>query len=119
MGDYHDLLAWQRARALAGAVYRATESFPVRERFGLASQMRRSAISVVSNIAEGAGRSTDPELRRFLQIARGSLQELQTQITIAGDLQLLMGAPAEALALAAEETGRIVQGLLHFLSRKS
>jgi four helix bundle protein len=118
MGDYRNLLAWQRARALAGAVYQATESFPIRERFGLAAQMRRAAISVASNIAEGTGRSTDPELRRFLQIARGSLEELQTQITIAGDLQLIADAPAQALAHAAEETGRLIQGLSRFLAKR-
>jgi four helix bundle protein len=85
MGDYRELLAWQRARMLTGSIYRATECFPAREQFGLAAQMRRAAISVVSNIAEGAGRGSDLELRRFLQIARGSLGELQTQITIASD----------------------------------
>lgn len=115
MGDYRELLAWQQARALAGEVYRTTESFPVRERFGLAAQMRRAAISVASNIAEGTGRGTDPELRRFLQIARGSLEELQAQITIAGDLQLIASARAEALTRAVEETGRLIRGLLRFL----
>ena len=116
MGDYRELLAWQRARALAGAVYQATQSFPMHERFGLAAQMRRAAISVASNIAEGAGRATDSELRRFLRYARGSLEELRTQITIAGDLQLIADTRAEALAQAAEETGRLVQGLLRFLA---
>jgi four helix bundle protein len=119
MGNYRELLAWQRARALVAAVYQATEAFPIRERFGLAAQMRRSAISVVSNIAEGAGRGSDSELRRFLQIARGSLEELQTQITIAGDLQLIAHAATQALTQAAEETGRLIRGLLRFLSRRS
>ena len=66
MGDFRKLLAWQRARLLAGAVYRVTETFPVREHFGLADQTRRAAISVVSNIAEGANRGSDRELRRYL-----------------------------------------------------
>jgi len=78
--------------------------------------MRRAAISVISNIAEGAGRGTDSELRRFLQIARGSLEELQAQITIAGDLQLIANAPAQTLTQAAQETGRLIHGLLRFLS---
>jgi four helix bundle protein len=112
MGDYRELLAWQRARALANAVYLATEHFPIRERFGLAAQMRRAAISVVSNIAEGESRGSDRELRRFLQIARGSLGELQSQITIARDLQLIADESAHALAQAAADTGRVIYGLL-------
>ena len=118
MGDYRELVAWQRARALAGSVYRATERFPGRERFGLAAQMRRAAISVVSNIAEGAGRGSDPELRRFLQIARGSLEELQAQITIASDLQLLPDESAQALSESAAEAARIVYGLLRTYARR-
>jgi four helix bundle protein len=116
MGDYRELLAWQRARVLVEAVYRATERFPVRERYGLAAQMRRAAISVVSNIAEGASRNSDRELRRFLQIARGSLGELQSQITVACDLQLIAGDPAQALAQAAADTGRVIYGLLRVYS---
>jgi four helix bundle protein len=118
MGDYRELLAWQRARALAGSVYRATEAFPVREQFGLAAQMRRAAISVVSNIAEGAGRGSDPELRRFLQIARGSLEELQAQITIASDLRLISDGSARALGETATETARLVSGLLRIYARR-
>jgi four helix bundle protein len=112
MGDYRELLAWQRARALAGAVYLATERFPVRERFGLAAQMRRAAISVASNIAEGESRGSDRELRRFLQIARGSLGELQSQITIAGDLQLIADDAAQELTKAAADTARVLYGLM-------
>jgi four helix bundle protein len=112
MGDFRELLAWQRARALAGAIYRSTENFPVRERFGLAAQMRRAAISVVSNIAEGAGRGSDPEFRRFLQIARGSLGELQTQIIIASDLRLLPDETAHALSESAADTARLIYGLV-------
>jgi four helix bundle protein len=112
MGDFRKLLAWQRARALAGAVYRVTEDFPVREHSGLADQMRRAAISVVSNIAEGANRGSDRELRRYLCIARGSLGELEAQITIASDLGLITNAQATILEQAALETGRLITGLV-------
>ena len=116
MGDYRELLAWQRARALAGAVYRATEDFPARERFGLADQMRRAAISVISNIAEGANRGSDRELRRYLWIARGSLGELEAQMTVASDLRLIADEPAAAMAQSALETGRLIHGLLRSYS---
>jgi S23 ribosomal protein. len=112
MGNYRELVAWQRARALAGAVYVATEHFPLRERFGLAAQMRRAGISIVSNIAEGAGRGSDREFHRFLQIARGSLGELQTQITIAADLELIADDRARQLTQAAADTARVLHGLL-------
>ena len=112
MGDYRRLLAWQRARALAGMVYRTTKRLPVQERFGLASQMRRAAISVISNIAEGASRGSDPELRRFLLIARGSLGELQSQIIVATDLHLIADGTAQSLGESASETGRLINGLL-------
>jgi four helix bundle protein len=117
MGDFRELVAWQRARALAVAVYQASESFPPPERFGLAGQMRRAAVSIASNIAEGAGRGTDSELRRFLRIARGSLRELQTQITIASDLEFLTADRADVLNQAVEDTGRLIQGLVRFLDR--
>ena len=116
MGDYRELLAWQRARALVEAVYRATDRFPVREQFGLAAQMRRAAISVVSNIAEGESRGSDRELRRYLQIARGSLGELQSQIIVAHDLQLIEDDPAQVLTQAAADTGRVIYGLLRVYS---
>ena len=112
MGDYRDLLAWQLSRTLAQGVYRATESFPLRERFGLAVQMRRAAISVMSNIAEGASRGSDRELRRFLLIARGSLAELQSQLMLALDLHLMAAEYTEPLTQASSETARVLHGLL-------
>jgi four helix bundle protein len=84
--NYRDLLVWRKAKALAVGVYKATEGFPEHERFGLTNQMRRSAVSVPSNIAEGQGRGTRPDFANFLRVARGSLQELETQIDIAIDL---------------------------------
>ncbi|MDR3762873.1 MAG: four helix bundle protein [Acidobacteriota bacterium] len=89
MGNsYRDLIVWQKAKALAIFVYRITEEFPKQEIFGLTAQMRRSAVSIPSNIAEGQGRNSKTDFMRFLCIARGSLLELATQIEIALELQL-------------------------------
>ena len=86
---YRELLVWQKAKQLATLVYRATESFPRSELFGLTSQIRRAAISIPSNIAEGQGRLTKKEFRHFLGQARGSILELETQLGIAHDLGYL------------------------------
>ena len=83
---YQRLQVWQDAIELVTDVYRLTSQFPDSEKFGLVSQMRRAAVSIPSNIAEGAGRGSDKEFRRFLLIARGSLQELETQLIISGRL---------------------------------
>ena len=85
-GDYKDLRVWQDARILVGEIYRLTRGFPKEELFGLTSQMRRSAVSVPSNIAEGKGRHSARELAQFLYRARGSLLELETHIFISSDL---------------------------------
>jgi four helix bundle protein len=87
--SYRDLFPWQKARVLVANVYRVTQSFPRDEIYGLTSQVRRAAVSVVSNIAEGQGRLTSGEFLHFLGLARGSLLELDTQLTIASDLKYL------------------------------
>ncbi len=83
---HHDLLVWQRAIGMVKDVYRLTSGFPASEAYGLTSQMRRSAVSVPSNIAEGAARNTDKEFLHFLSLARGSLSELETQLVIAKEI---------------------------------
>ena len=85
--SYKDLIAWQKAKRLAVVLYGVTEKFPRSEVFGLTSQLRRCAVSVASNIAEGQGRKTKGEFIQFLGHARGSLLELQTQIEIAFELK--------------------------------
>jgi four helix bundle protein len=87
--SYRDLVAWQRAVELVTHVYRVTKTFPNDERFGLTSQLRRAAVSVPSNIAEGQGRFSRGEFKQFLGHARGSLLEMETQITIATNLGYL------------------------------
>lgn len=90
---HYELEAWKEAMRLARQIYEITQLMPESERFGLYSQMRRSAVSIASNIAEGAGRGTKLEFRRFLQIARGSLTELDTQVWIASDMKLIERTP--------------------------
>src|SRR5690242_19387804 len=86
---HHDLQVWQEGMALAKDIYAATASFPKEEIYGLTSQMRRAAVSLPSNIAEGAARGTKKEFLQFLIIARGSLMELETQILLSKELGFL------------------------------
>jgi len=109
--SYRQLLVWQKARSLAVAVYRATETFPKSESYGLTSQLRRASVSVASNIAEGQGRLTKGEFRHFLGQARGSLLELETQFDIAFELGYLDGVFYGTLRSQAYE----VLGLLNRL----
>jgi four helix bundle protein len=95
--SYRKLLVWQKAKALAVQVYRATEQFPKAETYGLTSQIRRAAVSVASNIAEGQGRLTSGEFLHFLGQERGSLLELDTQLAIALDLNYLKSDRYELL----------------------
>lgn len=86
MGDYQELDVWRLARTLAGSVYHLAAQFPADERFGLTSQIRRAAVSIMSNIAEGCGRNRDTELARFTWIALGSATELESPLILAADL---------------------------------
>jgi four helix bundle protein len=85
--DHRDLHVWQEAMALARAIYALTSRFPREELYSLTTQMRRAAVSIPSNIAEGAGRGTQREFRQYLMIARGSLSELETELLLAKDFQ--------------------------------
>lgn len=83
---YQQLIVWQKAMLLVSEIYRLTQGFPDNEKFGLTSQLRRAAVSVPSNIAEGSGRGSDKDFCRFLYQARGSLTEIETQLLIAQQL---------------------------------
>jgi four helix bundle protein len=85
-GSYRDIKAWQKAIELVVEIYSCTRNFPREKIYGLANQLRRAAVSVASNIAEGKGRRTDKEFLLFLHHARGSVFEVETQLTIAGRL---------------------------------
>lgn len=110
--SFRDLVAWQRAFALGMAIYKATESFPDRERFGLTVQARRSAVSVASNIAEGYGRGTTSDYLRFLRVARGSVYELDTQMAFAVELGFLERSVYEEVKSAIDESERVLAGLI-------
>jgi four helix bundle protein len=112
MGDYRQLKVWQRSQGMALKIYRSTEEFPVRERYGLAAQMRRAAVSVVSNIAEGCGRQGDRELTRFLRIARGSVRELECQLLLSRELGYLEQQIWTDLDRDTEEISRMLNGLI-------
>ncbi len=114
---YRDLLVWQKAMNLAKAIYFATEALPKSEVFGLQSQMRRAAVSIPSNIAEGHGRLNDGHFRQFLATSRGSLFELQTQLALASDLKLLDESTVKELMEHCEEIARMINGLLASLAR--
>jgi four helix bundle protein len=111
-GTYHDLRAWQNALELTLKIYRVTQTFPHAEMYGLSSQLRRAAVSVPSNIAEGKGRSSDKELLQFLSRARGSIYELQTQLVIAGSLGYLSTADQQSLSNEADDVGRMLNGMI-------
>jgi len=110
--DYKDLVVWQRAIDLVIEVYRIVKVLPQEEVYDLSSQMRRAAVSIPSNIAEGYGRNSDNELIRFLNIASGSLAELETQIIIANRLALLTHAQTQPVTELCKEVGRLNNALI-------
>lgn len=115
--SYRELIVWQKAMTLARQVYALSEELPKSEAYGLFSQIRRAAVSVPSNIAEGHGRLTDSQFRHFLGIARGSLYEMQTQLELAGDLGYLDKKFVLELMDNGWEVARLINGLLSVLGR--
>jgi four helix bundle protein len=116
--SYRDLIVWKKSMALVLDVYRCTQAFPRIETYGLTSQLRRAAVSVPSNIAEGQARLSTGEFKQFLGNARGSLMEVETQILIAQDLGYLNQDQTDCLLSAAAEVGRILNGLLASLPNR-
>jgi four helix bundle protein len=110
---YRDRIAWRKATDLALEIYRATQKFPKDELYGLTSQMRRAAVSVASNIAEGKGRDSRKEFAQFLYRARGSLLELETQLFIARELHCLEPLVFRRMEDRTKELGRILNGLIN------
>jgi len=118
MFRFEKLEAWQLAVELAERVYKATSQFPDNERFGLTSQMRRSAVSISSNIAEGSGRASDGDFARFLEIAYGSLMEVVSQSRIAKLQGLLKADEYDELYQSSERLARVLSGLRSSLSQR-
>jgi len=115
-GTFEDLQAWRLGMNLVVEIYRQTQSWPKTELYGLTAQIRRASASIPSNIAEGKGRSSDKELLKFLDYARGSVHEVQTQIMIACRLDYLSATDADRLGNQAAEVGRVLNGLIRAIA---
>jgi four helix bundle protein len=113
---HHDLIVWQEARVLVKDIYTVTKQFPREEIYALTSQMRRAAVSVPSNISEGAARTSKKEFLQFLSIARGSLSELETQVILTTDLGYLENN--EPLLSRIDRTFSLLGGLINSIKKK-
>jgi four helix bundle protein len=109
--SYRELMVWQKAMDLVEAVYRLTGAFPKEELYGLTSQMRRAAVSIPSNIAEGHGQGTDNHFARYLSISQGSLKELETQVLIAQRLGYVDQNTVQPVLGHCDEIGKMITGL--------
>ena len=116
--NYRDLIVWQKSYQLCIDIYRITKDFAKEERFGLTSQIRRAAVSVPSNIAEGYGRRTTPDYIRALYVAYGSHCELETQMLLSGDLGYIKVADMKKLQEEIGEVERMLKALIKSLERK-
>src|ERR1039458_149838 len=115
--SYRELIVWQKAMSLARQAYALTRRLPKSEAYGLLTQIRRAAVSVPSNIAEGHGRLTDSQFRHFLGNARGSLYEMQTQVELAGGLGYIDEKLVEDLMVQGGEVARLINGLVSALGK--
>ncbi|WP_395945736.1 four helix bundle protein [Brevundimonas sp.] len=116
--SHRDLKVWQIALDLTESLYRLSERWPKHELYGLTSQVRRAAVSVAANIAEGAGRKTTGEFIQFVGIARGSLAEVETLVILARRLDYIGEEVCHALMQDILELGRMISGLIQSLERK-
>ena len=117
--SFRELVVWQRSIQLAASIYRLTREFPKEETYGLSSQIRRSAVSVPSNIAEGQGRLSTGEFRQFLGVARGSNFELQTQLEIARTLKLGNPELIDQAEVLSHEVGKMIHAILEKTNRRA
>ena len=115
MKDFRQLKVWEKSHQLALAIYKTTKEFPKEELYGLTSQIRRSSMSIPTNIAEGCGRFTDADFARFLQMAMGSASEAEYQLILAHDLGFLPSDSYEQLHNEIEEVKRMLASLLKTL----
>jgi len=117
--NYQDLLAWQKSMDLCEVVYKSTQTMPPDERFGLTSQLRRAAVSIPSNIAEGQGRGSDGQFLVHLRISYGSLRELETQVLLAKRLGFMSDEQSGMLLEQSSEVGRLLNGLMKSIATTS
>ena len=119
VGSHRDLVIWQKAMEAVAECYELTRNFPNDERFGLTSQLRRAAVSIPSNIAEGKGRGTTGVYINHLSIALGSLAEVDTQIELAVKLKMIKASSTHSITMKLEEIGRMISGLKRSLERNT
>jgi four helix bundle protein len=119
MQDYRKLVVWQRAHEFVLLVYAGTSDLPEDERFGLTSQIRRAAVSIPANIAEGCGRETQNELRRFLYVAMGSARELDYHLLLARDLQYINPARYQELNEHLDQIQRMLNAFIRRITPDS
>lgn len=117
--NFSDLDSWKKGHEMAIGIYAATEKFPYKEQFGLTNQLRRAAVSVTSNIAEGFSRETAKDKIRFYFMARGSVTEIQSQLAIARDIGYLKIADFKALALKSIMVHKLIAGMIKSLKKLS
>jgi len=117
MQSYRKLQVWQKSHQIVLNVYRLTLAFPNDERFGLTSQIRRCAVSIPSNIAEGSARGSDADYARFLHIALGSVTELDYQLLLANDLAFIKNDEYEIIAREIDEIGKMLNGFIKRLKQ--
>lgn len=115
--DTSKLIVWQKSHELVLKIYEVTQDFPRDELFGLKSQIRRASVSVPSNIVEGKARGSNKEYKRFLLMARGSLEELKYQLLLTKDLQYINESKYEEILILAREVGRLLNGLIVSVSK--
>jgi four helix bundle protein len=114
--SFRDLKVWKRSIMLAKAIYALTETFPSEERFGLISQLRRAAVSIASNIAEGTGRRTNRDFQQFVGMARGSNYELQTQLVLSFELKFGDPRKIKEAEQMSHEIGKMLSALSDYLA---
>lgn len=115
--SYRDLIAWQKAIVMVQDIYKILETFPSEEKYGLCSQIKRSAVSVPSNIAEGWGRNSSGTYTHFLKIATGSLCELETQLIIAVELNFTSNEKIESSIGLIEEISKMLKSLINTIEK--
>lgn len=116
---FRDLVARQRALDLVVDVYKLTRRFPKEELYGLTSQVRRSVVSVPSNIAEGQGRGAGADFAHFLRVSQGSLQEAETQLIVAQRLEYVPASDVDDLLVQSDEVGKLIRGLRQSIIRQT
>lgn len=108
MHNYREMKIWQKGRMLVKEIYQLTQKFPADERFGLTAQARRAVVSIPLNISEGAGRGTDKDFSHFLDMARGSVNEVETLIFLSNDLEYITSTEVNYFLEKTEELGKMI-----------